>query len=60
MRDNPKVARTKVAGTLREQTVRIAFLINHGPFQATCLSVARLCTWCRLDTTSDLNYRPYL
>jgi hypothetical protein len=60
MRDNPKVASTRVASTLGEQTVRIAFLINHRPFQVTFLSVARLSTWCRLVTASDLNYRPCL
>ena len=60
MRDNPEVTRTRVAGTLREQTVRIAFLINHRPFQVAILSVTRLSTWCRLVTASDLNYRPCL
>lgn len=60
MRDNPKVASKRVAGTLRVATVRIAFLINHRPFQLTFLSVARLSTWRRLVTAlagSDWLYR---
>ena len=50
MRDNPKVARTRVASTLRVLTVRIAFFINHRPFRVTFLSVARLSTWYRMVT----------
>ncbi len=52
MRDNPKVARTRVVGILRVPTVRIAFFINHRPFRVTFLSVTRLSTWCRLVTAN--------